>query len=52
MYSEILEPKCGNKKFIEAVNKFLEEIKKRFLAWFDEVECYFNKRVDEFVSSF
>jgi len=40
-------PNSNKNKFNESVNKFLDEIQYQFLAWFDEIEKYFYKRVDE-----
>lgn len=40
-------PHVNKSKFKVAVNKYLMETKKSYIAWFDEVERYFNKRADE-----
>ncbi len=40
-------PDINRAKFKLAVNKYLIEVKSGYIAWFDEVEIYFNKRVVE-----
>jgi len=42
-----LEPNRSEKKLKEAVKTHLDEVQQQFLNWFNEVERYFNKRVDE-----
>ena len=43
-----IEPTRNKSEFKNAVNKYLENTQKQFLLWFDEIEIYFNKRVEEF----
>lgn len=47
----VIEPTRNKSKFKNAVNKYLENTQKQFLLWFDKVEIYFNKRVEEFKSA-
>lgn len=42
-----LEPQCNRKKFFEAIKTYLVDTKHQFCHWLNEVENYFNKRVDE-----
>lgn len=46
-----IEPTRNKSKFKNAVNNYLENTQKQFLLWFDKVEIYFNKRVEEFKSA-
>ena len=48
----VITPGQDKNKFEEAVGKFLDEIKRQFLAWFDEIERYFDRRVNELKSTF
>jgi len=48
----VIEPNSSKAKFAFAVKKYIDELKVQFLAWIVEVENYFNKRVEELVSSF
>ncbi|WP_299667809.1 hypothetical protein [uncultured Psychromonas sp.] len=43
----IIEPNRNKKNISQAIDKYLIEAQQQFLNWFDEVENYFNKRVDE-----
>ncbi len=45
-------PSVNKSNFKAAVNKYLMEIKASYIAWFEEVERYFNKRADEIRRSF
>lgn len=47
----LFEPSRSKKKFKVAVNQYLEKTKEQFLQWFDDVEVYFNKRVEDFKSA-
>lgn len=40
-------PDMNKAHFNKAMNKYLLEIKLEYIAWFDEIEGYFNTRVDE-----
>lgn len=45
-------PNRNKVAFEHALNSFFMEAKQGFIAWFDEIERYFNKRVDELIKSF
>lgn len=47
----LVEPSRSKKRFKTAVVQYLEDTKEQFLRWFDEVEVYFNKRVEDFKSA-
>lgn len=42
-----IEPKRSRKAMANAFDNYLDQTKKQFIGWFDEVENYFNKRVEE-----
>ena len=42
-----IEPNKSKMMFEKKVNDYLSEAQQQFLNWFDEVENYFNKRVEE-----
>ena len=42
-----IEPKREKKAMVNALNDYFEQAKKQFIEWFDEVERYFNMRVEE-----
>ncbi|OON85784.1 hypothetical protein BXO88_11045 [Oribacterium sp. C9] len=42
-----IEPKREKKAMLNALNDYFEQAKKQFIDWFDEVERYFNMRVEE-----
>jgi len=42
-----IEPNRSKKNFMQAVDNYLAEAQQQFLNWFDEVERYFDTRVDE-----
>jgi hypothetical protein len=42
-----VSPKRSRKQMMNAIENYLAQTKKQFLAWFDEVEKYFNMRVEE-----
>lgn len=42
-----IEPNKNKKQFFLAIDKYFSEAHQQYLNWFDEVENYFNKRVDE-----
>lgn len=42
-----IEPKKNKKTLAQALDSYLVEAKQQFLNWFDEVEKYFNTRVEE-----
>lgn len=42
-----VSPARSRKEMINAIKKYLVQTKKQFLDWFDEVEQYFNRRVEE-----
>ena len=43
----VLETAKNKKRLAHALNTYLEEVKKQFLKWFDDVEQYYNQRVEE-----
>lgn len=42
-----IEPNRSKKSFLNAVDCYLKKTQKQFFEWFDEVENYFNGRVEE-----
>lgn len=40
-------PNRSKKQMVSAIDAYLEQAKQQFLDWFDEVENYFNMRVEE-----
>lgn len=42
-----VSPNRSKKQMINAIDNYLLQAKKQFLNWFDEVENYFNMRVEE-----
>jgi hypothetical protein len=44
-------PNITKSNFKDAVNKYLMDVKESYIAWFEEVEHYFNKRVEEILRS-
>lgn len=42
-----IEPKRSKKAMVSAVDNYLDQTQKQFIGWFDEIENYFNKRVEE-----
>ena len=47
-----LKPSANKKKLKKAVDEFLDKTKKDFIAWFDEIERYYNKRVRDIINFF
>lgn len=45
-------PSKNEDRLIDAIDKFLSEIKSELIDWIDEVENYFNSRVEELVKTF
>ena len=43
----VLEPAKNKKRLAQAVEIYLKEAQKQFLKWFDDVEQYYNRRVEE-----
>ena len=43
----IIEPKRNKKALAAALDNYLVQTQKQFLKWFDAVEVFFNKRVEE-----
>ena len=43
-----IEPSRSKMKFKHAVDIYLRDTQKQFLQWFDDIEIYFNERVEEF----
>jgi hypothetical protein len=42
-----VSPNRSKKQMVSAIDAYLEQAKQQFLDWFDEVENYFNMRVEE-----
>lgn len=42
-----VSPNRSKKQMVTAIDNYLDQVKKQFLNWFDEVEKYFNMRVEE-----
>ena len=42
-----VSPNRSKKQMVNAIDNYLVQVKKQFLNWFDEVENYFNMRVEE-----
>ena len=42
-----VSPNRSKKQMVTAIDNYLDQVKKQFLNWFDEVENYFNMRVEE-----
>lgn len=47
-----LEPNKNKKNLLQAIDKYFSEAQQQLLSWFDEVEHYFNSRVDEVKQTF
>ena len=47
-----LKPSANKKKLEKEVDEFLDKTKKEFIAWFDEIEKYYNKRVKDIINYF
>lgn len=47
-----LKPSVNKKNLEKAVDKFLDKTKKEFIAWFDEIEEYYNRRVRDIINYF
>ena len=43
-----IEPNRNKKQFFLAIEKYLSEVKKQYINWFNEIENYFYKQVDNF----
>jgi hypothetical protein len=43
-----IEPNRNKKQFFLAIDKYLSEAKKQYINWFNEIENYFYKYVDDF----
>lgn len=46
------KPSADKRNLEKAVNEFLDKTKKEFIAWFDEIEKYYNKRVKDIINYF
>lgn len=46
-----IEPRRSRISMQNALNSYLNQTKEQFIAWFDEVETYFNKRSEDIKSS-
>ena len=47
-----LKPSVNKKNLEKAVDEFLDKTKKEFIAWFDEIEEYYNRRVRDIINYF
>ncbi len=47
-----LKPSANKRNLEKAVDEFLDKTKKEFIAWFDEIEKYYNKRVKDIINYF
>lgn len=43
----LIEPNRNKKQFCLAIDEYFSEAKEQYINWFDEIENYFNKRVDK-----
>jgi len=50
-YFKIL-PNQNKVNFRRAIEDFLSESKKEFIVWFDEIEIYYNERIQRLVNTF
>jgi hypothetical protein len=46
------KPSADKRNLEKAVDEFLDKTKKEFIAWFDEIEKYYNKRVKDIINYF
>ena len=42
-----VQPSRNNKNLYLAIDNYLMEVQRNFMRWFDEIESYYNKRVNE-----
>ena len=47
-----LKPSVNKKNLEKAVDEFLDKTKKEFIAWFYEIEEYYNRRVRDIINYF
>lgn len=47
-----LKPSEDKRSLEKSVDEFLDKTKKEFIAWFDEIERYYNKRVKDIINYF
>ena len=47
-----LKPSANKRNLEKAVDEFLDKTKKEFIAWFHEIEKYYNKRVRDIINYF
>ncbi|WP_026747387.1 hypothetical protein [Leptotrichia trevisanii] len=50
--SYFLKPSANKRNLEKAVDEFLDKTKKEFIAWFHEIEKYYNKRVRDIINYF
>ena len=50
--SYFLKPSVNKKNLEKAVDEFLDKTKKEFIAWFYEIEEYYNRRVRDIINYF
>ena len=46
------KPSADKRNLEKAVDEFLDKTKKEFIAWFDEIEEYYNRRVRDIINYF
>ena len=46
------KPSADKRNLEKAVDEFLDKTKKEFIAWFDEIKKYYNKRVKDIINYF
>ena len=50
--SYFLKPSVNKKNLEKAVDEFLDKTKKEFIAWFHEIEKYYNRRIRDIINYF
>lgn len=50
--SYFLKPSANKRNLEKAIDEFLDKTKKEFIAWFDEIEKYYNKRIKDIINYF
>lgn len=50
--SYFLKPSANKRNLEKAVDEFLDKTKKEFIAWFHEIEEYYNRRVRDIINYF
>ena len=50
--SYFLKPSANKRNLEKAIDEFLDKTKKEFIAWFDEIEKYYKKRIKDIINYF